>query len=95
MSGAFPLPAARSWGWVARTRCPCVPVTGGVGMGDPAPTPQRALLRAGFAGFRGWREGVPGGRALRRCEGRLRSGTRPPPAVHPRGGLLGSAAHVL
>ena len=40
VSGAVPLPAARPLGWAARTRCPCVPGTGGVK--DPAPAPHRA-----------------------------------------------------
>ena len=40
-------------------------------------------------------EGVPGGGALHRCEGRLRSGAVPPPTDRPLGGLLGSATHVL
>ena len=39
VSGAVPLPAARLWGRAARTRCPCVPGTGGVGMGAPAAAP--------------------------------------------------------
>ena len=43
----------------------------------------------------GWRKGVPGGGAVRRCEGRLGSGAPPPPAARPLGGLLGSATHVL
>ena len=43
----------------------------------------------------GWRKGVPGGGAFRRCEGRLSSGAPPPPAARPPGGLSGSAAHVL
>ena len=30
-----------------------------------------------------WREGVPGGGACNRCEGRLVSGAAPPPATHP------------
>ena len=58
VSGAVPLPAAHPWGRAARTRCPCVPGTGAVGM-DSAPAPQRALLRAGVE-----RCGV-GGRASR------------------------------
>ena len=41
------------------------------------------------------REGFPWGGALRCCEERLRSGARPPPAAHPRSGLLESAAHLL
>ena len=67
MSGAVPLPAARPWGRAARTGCPCVPGTGGVGMGDPAPAPQRALFRAGVERCGG------GGRASRaaRIQGRL------------------------
>ena len=43
----------------------------------------------------GWRKGVPGRGAFRRCEGRLRSGAPPPPAARPLGGLSGSATHVL
>ena len=82
--------------WVAWTRCPCVPGTGGVGTGDPAS--QRALLWASRrCALWGWWEFFPGGGggALRRGEGRLRSGARPPPTAHPQGGLSGSAAHVL
>ena len=40
-----------------------------------------------FAGWRcslwGWRKGVPGGGAFRRCEGRLVSGAVPPPTARP------------
>ena len=43
----------------------------------------------------GWRKGVPGGGAFRRCVGRLRSGAPPSPAARPLGGLSGSATHVL
>ena len=43
----------------------------------------------------GWREGVPGGDAFHRCEGRLRSGAPPPPTACPLGGLSGSATNVL
>ena len=43
----------------------------------------------------GWRKGVPGGAALRRCEGRLRSGAVPLPTARLLGGLFGSATHVL
>ena len=43
----------------------------------------------------GWREGIPGGGAFCRSEGRLRSGACPPPAARPQGGLSGSATHVL
>ena len=37
----------------------------------------------------GWRKGVPGEGAFRRCQGRLSSGARPPPAARPRGGCRG------
>ena len=43
----------------------------------------------------GWRKGVPGGAAVRRCEGRLGSGAPPSPVARPLGGLSGSATHVL
>ena len=43
---------------------------------------------------RGGRRASPGG-AVRRCEGRLRSGAPPPPAARAPGGLSGSATHVL
>ena len=93
VSGAVPPPAARPWGRAARTRCPCVPGTARDGMGDPAPARQRALLQAGIARCGGGRRASPW--ALRRCEGRLRSGARPPLADRPRGGLSGSATHLL
>ena len=70
------------------TGCGC----GGCGRGDPSPTPQRALLRAGFARCRGgmWvPEGVPlawvwGLRrgALSRPRPLVLSGVRPGPATH-------------
>ena len=77
----------------SRTRCQCVP--GGVGMGNPALVPLRALFRVRVArcGLAGGRP--PGGGALRRHEGRPRSCACPPPAARPWGGLLGSAAHLL
>ena len=43
----------------------------------------------------GWRKGIPGGGALHRCGGRLRSGAPPPPTARPLGGLSGSATDVL
>ena len=65
------------------------------GRGDPALAPQRALLRAVVARCGGGGGASPGGMPLRRCEGRLSSGTRPPPAARPQGGLSRSATHVL
>ena len=46
-------------------------------------------------GLWGWRQGVPGGGAFYRCEGRLGSCAPPPPTARPLGGLSGSAIHVL
>ena len=94
VSGAVPLPAAGPWGRAARTPCPCVPGTGGVGMGGQhGPHSVRSCESAwravGMAG------GRPRGGALRRCEGHLRPGARTPPAGRPRGGLSGSATHLL
>ena len=45
------------------TGCWC----GGCGGGDPSPTPQRALLRAGFFALWGRHEGARGGRLLPGC----------------------------
>ena len=71
------------------TSCGC----GGCGRGDPSPTPQRALLRAGFArcgnGMRvpgggaplAWVWGVRG-RALSRPRPLILSGVRPGPTTH-------------
>ena len=50
---------------------------GGCRRGDPSPTPQRALLRAGFAG-RGGGMRVPGGGACCLGLGRPESGALPP-----------------
>ena len=76
-------------------RDPCVPGAVGAGVG----TQQRPHSARALAGRRcslwGWRKGVPGGVAFHRCEGRLRSGAPPPPTARPRGGLWGSATHVL
>ena len=46
-------------------------------------------------GLWGWWQGVPGGGAFYRCEGRLGSCAPPPPTARPLGGLSGSAIHVL
>ena len=50
---------------------------------------EQSLRAVGLAG------GCSRRAALRRCEGRLRSGARPLPAARPHGGLSGSATHVL
>ena len=64
--------------WPACPAGGCVP-RGWCGPGDPAPAPQRALLRAGVARCGGGGSVYPGEGALRRCEGApgLRSSPSP------------------
>ena len=95
VSGAVPPPAARPLERAARVPRPMCPGCGRCGRGDPAPAPQRAPLRAGDARCGGGGRASPGGGGFHHCEGRLRSGTVPPPTARPLGGLLGSATHVL
>ena len=64
----------------------------GCGLGDPSPTPQRALLRAGFARCGGGTR-APGGGPSCLGVGRLGSGALPPPTARPLGGLLGPTTH--
>ena len=68
------------------TGCGC----GGCGCRDPSPTPQRALLRAGFARCGGGMR-VPGGGASCQGVGRLGSGALPPPTTRAFG--RGAEAH--
>ena len=72
------------------TGCGC----GGVRAGDPSPTPQRALLRAGFARCGGSTRATGGGASFLGV-GRPGSGASPPPTVRPLGGLLGPTTHGL
>ena len=67
---------------------------GGCGRGDPSPTPQRALLRAGFARCGGGTR-VPWGGASCLGVGRPGSGALPPPTACPLGGLPGPISHWL
>ena len=62
------------------TGCGC----GGCGRGDPSPTPQRALLRAGFARCGGSMR-VHGGGASCLGVGRPGTGALPPPTTRPFG----------
>ena len=67
------------------TGCGC----GGCGRGDPSPTPQRALLRAGFARCWGGMR-LPGGGASCLGVGRPGSGALPPPTTRPFGRAAGA-----
>ena len=89
------LPASRPLGRAAGVPRPAGPRCGWCGRGDPAPAPQRALLRAGVARSWGGGRASPGGGAFHRRGERLRSGPPPPPTACPPGGLSGSATHVL
>ena len=71
------------------------PGHGWCGHGGANTGPTACALASRRGALWGWREGVPGGGALRRCEKRLRSGARPPPAARLQGGQSGSAAHWL
>ena len=61
----------------------------------PSTSPTARALAGRHCAPWGWRKGVPGGGAVRRCEGRLGSGAPPPQAARPLGGLSGYATHVL
>ena len=61
----------------------------------PSTGPTACALASRRCALWQWREGVPGGGALRPCEGHLSSGALPPPAARPQGGLSGSATHML
>ena len=67
------------------TGCRC----GGCGRGDPSTTPQRALLRAGFARCGGGMR-VPGGGASCLGVGRPGTGALPPPTSRPFGRAAGA-----
>ena len=61
VSGAVPPPAARPLERAARVLRPVCPGCGRCRRGDPAPAPQCAPLRAGFARCGGGRRASPGG----------------------------------
>ena len=92
-SGALPPPTAHSWR-TAGARYPLAVGAGGCGRGDPSPTPQLALLRAGFARCEGGMR-VPGGGASCLGVGRPGSGALPPQTACPLGGLPGPTTHWL
>ena len=94
VSGALPPPTACPLGGLPGPTTHWLWVRGGCGRGDPAPTPQRALLRAGFARCGGGMR-VPAGGASCLGVGRPGSGALPPPTARPLGGLPGPTTHWL
>ena len=80
--GRSPTPDHLSFRACGQGPLPTGCVCGGCGRGDPSPTPQRALLRAGFARCRGGMR-VPGGGASCLGVGRPRSGVNRPPTTRP------------
>ena len=92
--GALPPPTARPLGGLPGPTTYWLWVQGGCGRGDPSLTPQRALLRAGFARCGGGMR-LPGGGASCLGVGRPGSGPLPPPTARPLGGLQGPTTHWL
>ena len=88
-------PGRPSLGADSRDPLPVCPGHGWCWQGGPGIGPTVCTFASWRCTLWGWRDGVPGGAALRRCEGCLRSGARPPPAARTQGGLSGYAAHVL
>ena len=92
--GPSPTPDCPPSGRAAGAHYPLAVGAGGWGRGDPSPTPQRALLRAGFARCGGGTR-APAGGASCLGVGRPGSGALPPPTARPLGGLPGPATHWL
>ena len=92
--GRFPTPDCPPSGRAAVAHYPLAVGMGGCGRADPSPTPQRAVLRAGFARCGGGMR-VPGGGASCLGVGRPGSGALAPPTVRPLGGLPGPTTHWL
>ena len=92
--GRSPTPDCPPSGRAAGAHYPLAVGAGGCGRGDPSPTPQHALLRAGFARCGGGMR-APGGGASCLGVGRPGSGALPPPTARPLGGLPGPTTHWL
>ena len=89
-----PIPDCPPSGRAAGAHYPLAVGAGECGRGDPSPTPQRALLRAGFARCEGGMR-VPSGGASFLGMRRPGSGALPPPTARPLGGLPGPTTHWL
>ena len=76
-------------GRAAGAHYPLAVGAGGCGCGEPSPTPQRALLRAGFARCGGGTRAPRGGRSLPGC-GASRVGRSPTPDCPPSGRAAGA-----
>ena len=92
--GRSPTPDCPPSGRAAGAHYPLAVGAGGCGRGDPSPTSQRALLRAGFARCGGGTR-APGGGASCLGVGRPGSGALSPPTAHPLGGLPGPTTYRL
>ena len=87
--GRSPTPDLSSVGACGRGPLPTGCGCRGCGHGDPSPTPQRALLRAGFARCGGGMR-FPGGGASCMGVGRPETGALPPPTTRPFGRAAGA-----
>ena len=92
--GRSPTPDCPPSGRAAGAHYPLAVGAGECGRGDPSPTPQRALLRAGFACCGGGTR-APGGGASCLGVGHPGSGALPTPTARPLGGLPGPTTHWL
>ena len=92
--GGSPTPDCPPSGWAAGAHYPLAVGAGGCGRGDPSPTPEPALLRAGFARCGGGTRALEGGASCL-AVGRPGSGAPPPPTARPLGGLPGPTTHWL
>ena len=87
--GRSPTPDCPPSGRAAGAHYPLALGAGGCGRGDPSPTPQRALLRAGFARCGGGMRMLGGGRLLPGC-GASGVGRSPTPDCPPSGQAAGA-----
>ena len=92
--GRSPTPDCPPSGRAAGAHYPLAVSAGGCGRGDLSPTPQRGLLRAGFARWGGGTR-APGGGPFCLGVGRPVSGALPAPTARPLGRLPGPTAHWL